>query len=59
MAIENGVGRDMLSSKMVEVADPTPGAERLRLTQDGFECILASLDRRRLIDAGILNPEPT
>jgi hypothetical protein len=57
MAIENGVGRDILSSGMATVADPTVGAETLALTEAGFGFIVSALGRGVLEDAGVLLPE--
>lgn len=54
--IENGVGRDMLSSDMVTLADDTPTPEILRLTDVGFRYVLSALGRDILVDAGVLTP---
>ena len=56
MAVENGVGRDILSSGMAVVADGTVGAETLALTSAGFEFIVSALGRGLLEDAGVLPP---
>jgi len=55
-AIENGVGRDILSSGMAHLANTTCGRETLALTRQGSRYILAQLDRRVLIDAGVVVP---
>jgi hypothetical protein len=57
MAIENGVGRDILSSGMATVADPTVGAETLALTEAGLGFIVSVLGNDVLEDAGVLLPE--
>ncbi|WP_298814712.1 GIY-YIG nuclease family protein [uncultured Sphingomonas sp.] len=57
MAIENGVGRDILSSGMAVVADTAIGAETLSLTPAGCRFIVSSLGRGVLEDAGVLLPE--
>jgi hypothetical protein len=58
--IENGVGRDMLKAGLIKLA--TTGAtaedEALRLTQAGFNCVLETFGRHRLIDLGVIAPEP-
>lgn len=56
MAIENGVGRDILSSGMATLADSTIGAEALALTPAGYRFIVSSLGRNVLEDAGVLLP---
>jgi hypothetical protein len=57
LIIENGVGRDMLSSEMVTLADETPTFEKLCLTERGFRYILEALELSMLIDAGVLSPD--
>jgi hypothetical protein len=57
LIIENGVGCDMLSSEMIELADATPTREILRLTSKGFDYIVQELSAAFLVDAGILSPE--
>lgn len=57
MAIENGVGRDILSSGMATLADDTLGAETLKLTSGGFCYLVSSVGRNTLEDAGVLFPE--
>lgn len=57
MAIENGVGRDILSSGMAVVADATIGSESLALTPAGYRFIVSALGRGVLEDAGVLLPE--
>lgn len=56
MAVENGVGRDMLSSGMVRVAAPTVGAQTLELTATGFRFVVSSIGRGLLEDTGVLLP---
>ena len=56
MAIENGAGRDMLSSGVATLADTTVGHETFTLTAAGYEAILKSVDRAVLEDAGVLMP---
>lgn len=48
MAIENGVGRDILSSGMALIADGTVGAETLSLTLSGYRFIVSTMGRRLL-----------
>jgi hypothetical protein len=55
--IENGVGNDLLSSDMVTVVDASPTREILRLTEGGYRFLVGKLDRRMLIDAGVLSPD--
>jgi uncharacterized protein len=57
LIIENGVGCDLLSSGMVELADVTPTREILRLTEGGFRYMVRELGADFLIDAGILSPD--
>lgn len=58
MVIENGVGRDTLSSGMTElVPDHPQGHEQLQLTSAGLAFLLDSIDRDLLVDAGVLLPE--
>ena len=57
LIIENGVGRDILSSRMAVLADQTPGREVFELTVVGWEYLLATLDAELLIDAGVLAPD--
>jgi hypothetical protein len=57
MAIENGVGRDILSSGMAVVADATIGAETLTVTPAGHRFIVSALGKDVLKDAGVLLPE--
>ena len=56
MAIENGVGRDILASGMATLADSTVGAEVFALTQSGQRFIVSALGRSSLEDAGVLLP---
>ena len=55
-AIENGVGRDILSSGMARLVDTTCGRETFGLTLAGSRNILSQLDRRVLVDAGVAAP---
>ena len=55
-AIENGVGRDILSSGMARLSDITCGRETFALTRAGSRYILRQLDRKVLIDAGVVVP---
>lgn len=57
MAIENGVGRDMLSSGMVRLANAAVGAETLELTHGGYRFVVSELGRQMLEDAGVLLPQ--
>jgi hypothetical protein len=57
LIIENGVGRDMLSSGMVTLAVDTAGAEVFRLTDAGRNYLVNELGRDMLMDAGVLEPE--
>jgi hypothetical protein len=57
MAIENGVGRDILSSGMATIADATVGYETLALTADGYSSILETVGSNVLEDAGVLIPD--
>lgn len=57
LIIENGVGRDMLSSRMVTLADDKPTEEILRLTEAGFRYLVENIDSNLLVEAGILSPE--
>ena len=56
MAIENGAGRDMLSSGMATLADTTTGHETFVLTPSGYETVISMLGRETLEDAGVLTP---
>lgn len=56
MAIENGVGRDILSSQMADLAGGSPGSENLRLTDSGFKFVKSALNKELLLGAGILLP---
>ena len=56
MVIENGVGRDMLSSGMVTLVDDALGRETLKLTTTGFRYVLSIIDRNTLLSAGITDP---
>ena len=56
MAVENGAGRDILSSGMARVADSAVGAETLELTGAGFRFVVSAIGRAVLEDAGVLLP---
>lgn len=56
LIIENGAGRDMLSSDMVETEVDDPTREIFRLTEAGYRYVVEHFDRDFLIDAGILEP---
>lgn len=56
LIIENGAGRDMLSSGMAELASGQEGFEVLKLTWRGHESIIQHLGRDVLEDAGVLMP---
>lgn len=56
MAIENGAGRDILSSGIATLADTTVGYEIFALTPSGYETIISMLGRDTLEDAGVLAP---
>jgi hypothetical protein len=56
MAIENGVGRDILSSGMATLTDATIGNEVLSLTAFGFAKTLEFVGRQTLEDSGVLLP---
>ena len=55
--LENGVGRDMLKSGMIELAQATPGDELLRATQLGFDTTLEHVGTEVLLAYGALMPE--
>lgn len=58
LIIENGVGRDTLSSDMTVLQESNPiGSEELKLTNAGFNYILKTLDPRLLLNAGVIHPE--
>ncbi len=54
--IENGVGRDMISSGMITLANATPTNELLRLTKAGFDFMIEQFEPPILIAAGVLAP---
>lgn len=54
--LENGVGRDMLRSGMLELAGGLPGDETLRITALGFAQTLRLVGRQILLDYGALLP---
>jgi len=55
--IENGVGRDMISNGMITLEDDTRTHEILRLSEAGFQFIMATFGTSALIDAGVLSPD--
>lgn len=58
LIIENGVGRDTLSSDMTILhKSGSDGFEELRLTDSGFNYLLSTLDNDLLLDAGVIQPE--
>lgn len=56
MSIENGVGRDILSSGMAIIADGAIGVETLSLTPTGYRFIVSTMEQRMLEAAGVLVP---
>lgn len=57
LIIENGVGRDTLSSDMTVLQEPgSAGFEELKLTNAGFNYVLATIDSGLLLDAGVILP---
>lgn len=56
MSIENGAGRDMLSSGLATLADETVGREQLALTRAGYQLVIATVGREPLESAGVLVP---
>ena len=54
--IEDGVGKDMLVSGMVALADATASQQVLKVTSAGYEYIVSNLDRNVLVDFGVLDP---
>ncbi|WP_428333010.1 GIY-YIG nuclease family protein [Novosphingobium sp.] len=56
MSIENGAGRDMLSSGLATLADETVGREQLALTRAGYQLVIATVGRETLEGAGVLVP---
>jgi hypothetical protein len=54
--IENGVGRDMVSNGMIEVAQGPETHETLRLTLEGYQYVVETFGVDLLIDAGVLMP---
>lgn len=55
VALENGVGRDMLRSGMIALADDK--GDRLRVTALGFASTVHFVGKPVLIDYGVLMPE--
>lgn len=55
--IENGVGRDMISSGMIRRADGPPAHELMLLSEVGFDYLVQSVGRNVLESAGVLEPE--
>lgn len=56
MAIENGVGRDILSSGMATLAETKIGSEEFILSVSGYSSLLSAIGRDTLEDAGVLLP---
>jgi hypothetical protein len=56
MAIENGVGRDILSSGMAGLAVEDAGKEMFALTRSGHRYILSTIAKNVLLDAGVIEP---
>ena len=54
--IENGVGRDLLSSGMAELVTDETGFETLRVTDTGVSAIKRLIDDQLLVSAGVLTP---
>lgn len=54
--LENGVGRDMLKSGMIRIAEAIPGAEILEVTDVGYRATLAFVGESVLLDYGALMP---
>ncbi|MEM9499902.1 MAG: GIY-YIG nuclease family protein [Pseudomonadota bacterium] len=57
MIIENGVGRDIISSGMARLGCADLGMETFRLTSAGFDHLVSAVDVPLLIDAGVLAPD--
>jgi len=55
--LENGVGRDMLRSGMIQIAEATPGSEILRVTELGYQATLDFVGEAVLLDYGALMPD--
>jgi hypothetical protein len=56
LAVENGVGRDILSSGLATLADATLGHEVFRLSGLGLKSIFEAIDETVLVAAGVLPP---
>jgi hypothetical protein len=56
MIIENGVGRDTLSSEMTTLFEDALGKEVLQLTDRGYGYIVENMDDAMMLDAGIMVP---
>lgn len=57
LIIENGAGRDTLSSDMTVLQEPcSVGSEELVLTNAGFNYVLTTIDTGLLLDAGVILP---
>lgn len=54
--LENGVGRDMLKSGMIQVFDPVAGAEILEVTDVGYRATIKFVRKAVLLDYGALMP---
>lgn len=57
LIIENGVGRDILSSEMATLAGGEPGYEVLSLSKAGCRYLVSIINSSLLVDAGILDPD--
>lgn len=57
MAIENGVGRDILSSGMARLGGGELGREILSLSAEGYRFLCRELDQQLLVDSGVVEPE--
>lgn len=55
--LENGVGRDMLKSGMIEIVEAVPGAELLEVTELGYSATMKFVGTPVLLDYGALMPE--
>jgi len=55
--LENGVGRDMLKSGMLEIVEGSAGAEILEVTELGYSATVEFVGRAILLDYGALVPD--
>lgn len=56
MAIENGVGRDILSSGMATLGVGDVGRESVVLTKEGYRYVISQIETGLLVSAGIVEP---